>query len=815
MRLLAVFGTRPEAIKLAPLIKQIEGDPFFELKVCVTAQHRQMLDQVLDMFGIVADYDLDLMGEAQTLNEITSRILLSLKETVFSDFLPDGIFVHGDTATTFAAALAGFYEKIPIYHVEAGLRTGDLFAPWPEEANRMLVSVITQKHFAPTTTAKNSLLKEDVKKEDIFVTGNTVIDSLLQTLKLIQTDPSKQSLCQKQFSFLNPQKKLILVTGHRRENFGTGFLNICEALREIAERDDVQIIYPVHLNPNVRKPVLSLLDNQKNIHLLEPLDYLPFIYLMSKAYLILTDSGGIQEEAPSLGIPVLVMRDVTERPEAIEAGTVKLVGTSQSKILKEVTTLLNDAHEYKKMSLAHNPYGDGKACLRIAKEFKRMGLENQKLCILGLGYIGLPTAALFSEEGMNVFGVDINPAVLESLSKGEIHIVEPGLSEIVKSCVNLKRLQVGSEPIPSDVYLIAVPTPISLDKKPDDSYVMSAIQSLAPVLKQGNLVIIESTSPVGTTDKAIELLKEKRPDLKFPKEGSSEEEVHVVYCPERVIPGKALTEMKENDRIIGCYNEKSYLLAKKFYQAVVKGDCVKTTVKAAEMSKLTENAFRDVNIAFSNELANIAETLGIDPFELIELANKHPRVNILQPGPGVGGHCIPIDPWFIVSKSPKEAKLIKQARLINDERPLRVLQKIKEAASKFSKPKVALLGLSFKADIDDLRESPAMTIAADLAINEDFDLLIVEPYIKDLPKAFEQVNVKKVPLSKALAESHVIAILVEHTVFKEARPALKNNQIIIDTKGIWRHLRKNSLASSDTGAFLTEKGVDEQTRREV
>lgn len=816
MKLLAVFGTRPEAIKLAPLIKQLKNDPFFELRVCVTAQHRQMLDQVLEMFEIKPEYDLNLMGEAQTLNEITAKILISLKEKVFTEFFPDGIIVHGDTATTFAGALSGFYEKIPIYHIEAGLRTGNLFAPWPEEANRVLVSVLTQKHFAPTQTAKLSLLKENIPSENILVTGNTVIDSLFQTLKMIQTNVSKKNLCETQFSFLDSSKKLILVTGHRRENFGTGFLNICEALREIAQRDDVQIVYPLHLNPNVRKPVLSILGGCKSIHLLEPLDYLPFIFLMSKAYLILTDSGGIQEEAPSLGIPVLVMRDVTERPEAVEAGTVKLVGTNKTKIINEATILLNHADEYKKMSLAHNPYGDGQACLRIAKEFKRMSTDKKQVCIVGLGYIGLPTAALFANEGMNVFGVDINPLVLKSLEKGEVHIVEPGLDVLVKSCVESKKLQVGREPISSDIFLIAVPTPINLDKSPDDSYVMSATHSIAPVLKKGDLIIIESTSPVGTTEKAIELLKIERPDLKFPKEGTQKEDVHVVYCPERVIPGHALREMKENDRIIGCFNEKSYQMAKNFYQVVVRGDCIKASVKAAEMSKLTENAFRDVNIAFSNELANIAEKLGIDPFELIDLANKHPRVNILQPGPGVGGHCIPIDPWFIVSQSKGQAKLMHQARLINDERPYSVLKKIKEAASHFQRPKVALLGLSFKADIDDLRESPAMTIAVNLAINEDFDLLLVEPYIKELPKAFQQENVRKVSLETAIEEGDVIVVLVEHAIFKASRPQISESQILIDTKGVWRHLRKqDNLFEQTSISFLNDKRLDEKNILEV
>ena len=796
MKLLAVFGTRPEAIKLAPLIRKLGEDPFFDLKVCVTAQHRQMLDQVLEMFEIEADYDLNLMGEAQTLNDITAKVLISLKEKVFTEFLPDGVLVHGDTATTFAAALAGFYERVPIYHVEAGLRTGNLFAPWPEEANRILVSVLTNKHFAPTETAKKSLLKEDVPKEKILVTGNTVIDSLFQTIEMFETNKEKKVALEEKFSFLDKSKKTLLVTGHRRENFGSGFLDICRALSDLSKRDDIQIVYPVHLNPNVRKPVLSLLGNKKNIHLLDPLDYLPFVYLMSKSHVILTDSGGIQEEAPSLGIPVLVMRDVTERPEAVTAGTVKLVGTDQKKIVKEVEGLFDSKEEYKKMSLSHNPYGDGKACARITKEFKRMGLEQKQLCIIGMGYIGLPTAALFSEEGLKVFGVDVNPKVLSCLEKGEVHIVEPGLDEIVKESVAQNKLRVGSKPESSDYYIIAVPTPITATKDPDDSYVMSAIKSLAPALRKGDLVVIESTSPVGTTEKSIKLLEKVRPDLSFPKEGFSKEDVHVVYCPERVIPGKALEEMKENDRIIGCYNEKSYQIAKNLYSLVVKGSCLKTSVKVAEMSKLTENAFRDVNIAFSNELASICDKLKINCFDLIDVANKHPRVNILQPGPGVGGHCIPIDPWFIVSKNKEEAKLIKTARLVNDAKPLAMIERIREEAKSFEKPKIAILGLSFKADIDDLRESPALFIAESLALKSEHELLVVEPYIKTLPESLKGPLVKKIDLDKALLEASIIVVLVDHSLFRNIRPSLKDGQVLIDSKGIWRHLDESQYSSS-------------------
>ncbi len=364
LKVLAVFGTRPEAIKMAPVVHALAQAEGIEAKVCVTAQHRQMLDQVLDLFKIKPDFDLDLMKPGQDLTDITSNVLVGIR-TVFEQWRPDWVLVHGDTTTTLATSLAAYYDKIKVGHIEAGLRTGNIYSPWPEEMNRRIAGAISAVHFSPTETAKANLLREGVDERYIIVTGNTVIDALLDVVQRIRTDAVLISDMERRFAFLNKSQKLILVTGHRRENFGDGFLNICAALAEISKRDDVQIIYPVHLNPNVQEPVNRLLGSNPNIHLIEPQDYLPFVFLMDKAYLMLTDSGGIQEEAPSLGKPVLVMRDTTERPEAVNAGTVKLVGTDRHMIVTETERLLNDSNEYQRMSLAHNPYGDGKAASRI------------------------------------------------------------------------------------------------------------------------------------------------------------------------------------------------------------------------------------------------------------------------------------------------------------------------------------------------------------------------------------------------------------------------------------------------------------------
>lgn len=364
-KVLTVFGTRPEAIKMAPLVHALAADDRFEAKVCVTAQHREMLDQVLSLFEITPDYDLNLMKTGQTLNDITSRILLELK-SVLQEFKPDIVLVHGDTATTFASSLAAYYEQIAVGHVEAGLRTGNIYSPWPEEANRKLTGALATYHFAPTETSKDNLLKENYAETNVIVTGNTVIDALLMVKDKIEQDNALKDSLATQFSFLDYNKKLILVTGHRRESFGGGFERICEALAITAKANpSVQVLYPVHLNPNVREPVNRILAGIDNIILIEPQEYLPFVYLMMRSNIILTDSGGIQEEAPSLGKPVLVMRDTTERPEAVAAGTVKLVGTDVVRIVGEIERLLKDESSYKIMSYAHNPYGDGCASSKI------------------------------------------------------------------------------------------------------------------------------------------------------------------------------------------------------------------------------------------------------------------------------------------------------------------------------------------------------------------------------------------------------------------------------------------------------------------
>jgi UDP-N-acetylglucosamine 2-epimerase (non-hydrolysing) len=363
-KVIAIFGTRPEAIKMAPVVTELKKSSILDLRVCVTAQHRGILDQVLGFFAIVPDHDLNLMLPNQALDQLTARLLIGVGEVLDRE-KPDLVLVHGDTSTTLASSLAAFYRKFPIGHVEAGLRSGFMLAPWPEEMNRRVTTLATRFHFAPTARSRQNLLNEAVEASHIHVTGNTVIDALIETVRRLKASPVLRTKIEQRFAYLNSNLPLVLVTGHRRENFGAGFEGICRALIDIVTQNEVQIVYPVHPNPNVMEPVERLLGDHPRIHLIEPLDYQPFVYLMERSHIIITDSGGVQEEAPSLGKPVLVMRDTTERPEAVDSGTVILVGTSRERIVREANRLLNDDAHYARMAQATNPYGDGQAAKRI------------------------------------------------------------------------------------------------------------------------------------------------------------------------------------------------------------------------------------------------------------------------------------------------------------------------------------------------------------------------------------------------------------------------------------------------------------------
>ncbi len=408
------------------------------------------------------------------------------------------------------------------------------------------------------------------------------------------------------------------------------------------------------------------------------------------------------------------------------------------------------------------------------------------ISVIGLGYIGLPTSAVFAKQGLHVIGVDVNPKTVETINQGNIHIVEPGLRDVVASAVKSGLLRATLQPEPADAFIMAVPTPFNDDKSGDLSYIRSAAKAVAPVLREGNLIILESTSPVGTTEHLEAWLKEERPDLSFPSTHGSSADIQLAYCPERVLPGKIMEELIYNDRVIGGLSPRASEMAADLYRTFLKGDCLLTNARTAEMAKLTENSFRDVNIAFANELSLICDKLDINVWELIRLANHHPRVNILQPGPGVGGHCIAVDPWFIVSSAPEQARLIRTAREVNDYKPQWVLEQVQQQVQNISKPEhelvIACLGLAFKANIDDLRESPALDIAKGIAAQHLGQTLIVEPNISVLPDHFGSARLTE--LSEALEAADIIVLLVDHEPFKAITRAQLEGKVWVDTKGL-------------------------------
>lgn len=415
----------------------------------------------------------------------------------------------------------------------------------------------------------------------------------------------------------------------------------------------------------------------------------------------------------------------------------------------------------------------------------------ERVAVIGLGYIGLPTAAVFASRGVEVVGVDINQRAVETINAGRVHIVEPDLDIVVQAAVNTGKLRATQVPEPADAFLIAVPTPFRQStrngnpREPDLSYIHAAAETIAPLLKKGNLVVLESTSPVGTTEQLSQWLQQARPDLSFPHVRGDAADIRIAHCPERVLPGKVLQELVSNDRIIGGLSPACSRAALELYKVFVKGECVVTNARTAEMTKLTENAFRDVNIAFANELSMICDQLKINVWDLIRLANRHPRVNILNPGPGVGGHCIAVDPWFIVSSCPEQAKLLSLARTVNDSKPGYVVNKVLKVAEQFKEPIIACLGLSFKADIDDLRESPAMRIVQDLAERRVGDVVAVEPNIKELPASLSERGVRLVGLTAALENANVVVVLVDHREFRNLDPSLFSAKAAIDTRGVF------------------------------
>lgn len=885
-----IVGTRPEGIKMIPLYKALKKANLPTI-LCSTMQHDELLYQVFDAFDVIPDFNLEIMRQGQDLFYLTNSILQKTKE-LFTKIKPSLVIVQGDTTSTMAAALSAFYLNIPIAHVEAGLRTDDIMQPFPEEANRRIVTQIAKYNFAPTEIAAKNLVSENVSPTNIFITGNTVTDAL----RIIQ-EKFTQNIKENNKELISPEikkiitkcklenKTIILLTAHRRESFipdqnGTnGISKILKTMQKILQQHpNTFCIYPFHPNPNVIQEIEKTnISNLENIYLCEPISYSNMVYVITNSDLILTDSGGIQEEAIALSKPVLVLREKTERMEGVLSGLAKIVGTDAIKIekyLKEyinfktekshLNTVLSSALSSALSTGANNIYGDGYASEKITEiikqeinknniktqETKKLNTNNvydinnlnnkilvktgsldmyqkennilNKVCMIGLGYIGLPTSIILAENGLSVTGFDIDAKRVESINSGDPVIEEPEIYEKLHVTLSSGKFKASTQIEPADYFIIAVPTPFKENNLADLSYVDSAANYICTVLQKGNTVLLESTVPVGATDSLARTIEEKTKLV-------AGQDFYVAHCPERVLPGKIFQELEQNDRVIGGINQESAYKSSLLYKTFVKGQIYLTDSKTAEMVKLVENSSRDVQIAFAHQVASMAKDAGLDANEIIELANKHPRVNILQPTCGVGGHCIAIDPWFLVESFPNSCNLIKSARQVNDNRPLEVINIItekintwelenKKACSESCKNShctngnntcdktctnmcdkicskicnVLILGLTYKADVDDLRESPALKIAKELSNNKNINLLVSEPNIRQ-QKLKNLFDAQAISTQEGIEKADIIIYLVGHKRFKAIDQKILKNKIILDFCGITNKPRINNL----------------------
>jgi len=825
-----IVGTRPEGIKMVPVYKALKkaGIP---TKLCSTMQHDGLLQQVLDLFEVKQDFNLDIMRQGQDLFYLTQSVLQKTKEIFLSEN-PSIVLVQGDTTSTMAAALSAFYLGIPVGHVEAGLRTNDVNQPFPEEMNRRSVSITAQYHFSPTAQSTANLLSQGIKQENVFCTGNTVIDALRIMREKIKTGKIsiRNEIKRIVEEHTKNNQKIILLTTHRRESFNGGIYRILKSVKKfLVANPNVFCIYPFHPNPHVIDAIeKAKLNDLQNIFMCEPIEYKELIYTLSHSHFIITDSGGIQEEAVSLGKPVLILREKTEREEGIWAGLAKIVGTDEKRIIEKAQELINQDQQH----LSTNVYGDGYASEKIVEIIKhkletseinslnkksdstlqeinpakvaiinkKEELNMKKVCVLGLGYIGLPTSIILAESGFDVIGFDIDEHKVKKINYGDPIIQEPDIYEKLQIVLKTKKLKATTRLKEADYFVIAVPTPFKENKTADLSYVYKAASDISSVLQKGNVILLESTVPVGTTENIAKFLEEKT-DLKAGKN------FFVAHCPERVLPGKIFQEIIQNDRIVGGINTESSEKAKSFYKKFVKGSIHITNASSSEMVKLIENSSRDTQIAFAHEVSAMASSIGLNPYEIINLANKHPRVNILQPSCGVGGHCIAVDPWFLVESFPDSSQLIKTSRQINDQRPVEVIEVIEKTATEWKiknskKPTVLLLGITYKPNVDDLRESPALLIAKQLFNKKHMDILISEPHIKS-KKLKELFGNKHISTQDGIQKADIIVYLVAHKRFKIINTQLLKNKIIVDFCGI--HYKEEYKKHKDN--VLPENGI--------
>ena len=736
-----VIGTRPEIIKMAPVIRecQLRGVDFF---IIHSNQHYSAdMDAIFfDQLELPApNYNLGV-GSGLHANQ-TGNILIEI-EPILQEQSPDLVLVQGDTNTVIAAALASSKLGIKVGHIEAGLRSYD--RSMPEETNRVLTDHLSDFLFSVGPNQTQILRDEGISEDLIFEVGNTISDALFQHLPMAE---EKSSV----LTDLNLEPgSYILLTAHRASNVDVeGHLReLIDLVTVVADRYQKQIIWPIH--PRTRKKLDEYgIALGQGIRLLDPVGYFDFIHLQANASLIMTDSGGIQEEACMLRVPCVTLRQNTERPETVEVGANVLVGRDQRLAIEAIDRWLEtESYDWA------NPFGDGTVAPTMldivfdTKESNQTTLvrddSKPTVAVIGQGYMGLPIAALIANAGHRVTGVDINSSVVDQINEGRCPFDEDGLPELISKVVKSGVLRASTTVPSSDIYLVAVPTP-QKERRCDLTYVEAAIDSIVEVAVNGQLVIIESTISPKTTQRMKDRL------------GQNDLKIDVVHCPERAIPGNTLHELVNNDRIIGASSKRSAEVASKLYASFVKGDILLTDQTTAECVKLIENTSRDVQIAFANELAEIADELEIDVLEAIGLANRHPRVNILEPGPGVGGHCIPIDPWFLVQDT-KSGFLIRQAREANDNRPHNLINKILSHPSTKAAKKIALLGVSYKKEVDDCRETPALQYHHELCAL-GYEVKYYDPYVD------HWICPSIGCLSEVMAWADVLIVVTNHNVF--------------------------------------------------
>ena len=740
MKIGIVVGTRPEIIKMAPVIRECQNRQIPYFIIHSNQHYSEEMDAIFfkELNLPKPHYNLGV-GSGLHSNQ-TGNILIKM-EPILIDEEPDVVLVQGDTNTVLAGALAASKLGIKVGHIEAGLRSYD--RTMPEETNRIMTDHISDYVFAVGPNQTRILLNEGIEQEKIHQVGNTVSDSLFQNLKL----SSDTSSILKDLN-LTP-KEFFLVTAHRASN-----VDHPENLRELLalfdamhNRFEQQIVWPIHPRTEAKLKEHNI-KVPNYLKLLPPIGYMDFIQLQKHARLILTDSGGIQEEACLLGVPCITLRENTERPESVEVGANILVGRDAKQAVQAAETwLAADSFSWR------NPFGDGHVAESIldillnkpeTKAETSIIAKNETLSVIGMGYMGLPIACLIAEAGYSVTGVDLDSDKVRQINEAKCPFDEAGLPELLTKVVSQGFLTASTDIPSSQTYLVAVPTP-HREGRCDRSYVLSAVESIAKVAQDGQVVILEST----ISPKTSQIVQDKFSSMGL--------DVKVVHCPERAIPGQTLHELVNNDRIIGANDKAAQLHVKGIYQSFIKGDVFLTDSTTAECVKLVENTSRDVGIAFANELAQIAEELEVNVYEVIKLANRHPRVNILTPGPGVGGHCIPIDPWFLVEDT-KAGNLVRLSRKINDERPVIVANKIATTLKKMNANKVCLLGVAYKANVDDCRETPATAIRQELQ-QQGFEVFYHDPYVA----TWECPNLES--LGEVQSQADLAVVVTDHTCY--------------------------------------------------